>query len=373
MQDHEHEAQLSDYFNCRKSAKKEKKYLQDRDRTKFKKTDLKKYQQTISDKQLEVASKHECQEGRVTSILPQGIMLNYTGKSILAVLKGVLKKERTHAKNLVAVGDKVLFEIVEEGFAIITQVLPRSSFLSRADNLSRRKEQLIAVNIDQVLITASVINPPLKPALIDRYIIAAEKGGMKPVIVINKMDLLEGDESEEIEIERYKISELKKVYREIGIEFCLVSTEKNDGIDRLKAKMINKTSVYSGQSGVGKSSLINATVGLDLRVNPTVERTKKGAHTTTYTSLIPLREGGWCVDTPGIKSFGVWDLKAEEIESYYTEINAIGRECKFQNCTHTHEELCAVKTALEEDKISFIRYDSYISLRSSILEKHQRR
>jgi ribosome biogenesis GTPase len=137
--------------------------------------------------------------------------------------------------------------------------------------------------------------------------------------------------------------------------------------------MQGKTSVFSGQSGVGKSSLINRMTGLDLRVGVTVDRTKKGSHTTSITQLIPLEFGGWCVDTPGIKSFGVWDLEKDEVEGYFPEIHDCGLNCKFPDCTHTHEEDCAVQQAVEEERISFIRFFSYQALMESVKEKHVRR
>jgi len=137
--------------------------------------------------------------------------------------------------------------------------------------------------------------------------------------------------------------------------------------------MKDKASVFSGQSGVGKSSLINAITGSDLRIGEVVERTQKGSHTTTTAQLLPLAFGGWCIDTPGIKSFGVWELKTEEIEKYFTEIHTIGRQCHFPNCTHIHEADCAVLAAVEEEKISVIRYQSYLALIESVSEQHLRR
>lgn len=357
----------------RKEGKKQRKLAMSKDRSKYKKTDQKKYLQSIEKDKDDKMSKQEWLEGRVLSILPQGVVVDWNGEIISCVLKGLLKKEKTRAKNLVAVGDFVLFEKTDPGEGIIAQVKPRRTILSRADNLSRLREQLIAVNIDQVLITLSVVNPPLKPPLIDRYIIATRKGNMEPIIVINKIDLLAKPEDVLVEQELELYEELLRAYEALGITVVSISTANGEGLEKLRAVMKDKASVFSGQSGVGKTSLINAVTGLDLRIGETVERTKKGSHTTTMTHLIPLTFGGWCVDTPGIKSFGVWDLKRDEIEGYFTEIHERGLTCKFPDCTHSHEEDCAVQMAVESGEISPIRYNSYQALMESASEKHVRR
>jgi len=357
----------------RKDGKKERKLALSKDRSKYKKTDAGKYQKSLDKDREAKLSKQDWLEGRVLSIMPQGIIVDCEGKKVSCVLKGLLKKDRTQAKNLVAVGDFVLFEKISLSEGIIAQIKPRHSILSRADNLSRRKEQLIAVNIDQVLITVSVVSPPLKPSLIDRYIIATQKGHMQPVIIINKMDLLKDVENESVVQQLEVYEELIRAYAAINIPVISMSAVNDEGLKELKKVMTGKASVFSGQSGVGKTSLINVVTGLDLRVGDTVERTKKGSHTTTSTQLIPLSFGGWCVDTPGIKSFGVWDLKINEIEGYFTEIHECGAECKFPDCTHIHEEDCAVLQALEAGRLSFIRYESYQSLVSSVTEQHVRR
>lgn len=358
----------------RKAGKAERKKTKASDRSKYKKTDHEKYLRSVEKDRDAKSSKHDWLEGRVLSIMPQGVIVDWQGEIFRCVLKGVLKKERTHAKNLVAVGDFVLFEKTAEVEGIIAQIKPRRTILSRADNLSRRKEQLIAVNIDQVIISVSVVNPPLKTAIIDRYIIAAQKGGMEPLIAINKMDLLEGDEENPlVEEEREHYLEAVKAYEAIGIRVISLSTETGLGIEALKVAMKDKASVFSGPSGVGKSSLINRVTGLSLRIGEVVEKTKKGSHTTTTAQLIPLDEGGWCIDTPGIKSFGVWDIGRGDLDLYFPEIHAFGLQCKFADCTHAEEDDCAVLDALEEGKLSFLRYESYQSLRQSIGEEHVRR
>lgn len=359
----------------RKEGKKERKLALSKDRSKYKKTDQEKYLRSLEEEKKAKLSKSDWLEGRVLSIIPQGIIVEWNGQRISCVLKGLLKKDKTQAKNLVTVGDFVLFEKTTETEGIIAHVKPRKTSLSRADNLSRRKEQLIAANIDQVLITVSVVNPPIKPSLVDRYIIATEKGGMKPVIVVNKIDLLR-DESlppEILEPEKAIYEEFLAGYAIAGLSVISVSTVTGEGLEELKLAMHDKASVFSGQSGVGKSSLINAMTGLDLKIGETVDKTRKGSHTTTTAQLIPLEFGGWCIDTPGIKSFGVWDLKKEEIEGYFSEIHDVGLNCKFPDCTHTHEEQCAVIQALENGEISFVRYESYQALIESVGSEHLRR
>lgn len=361
-----------DFRDRRKERKFERKLASAKDRSKYKKTDHGKYQKSLEKSQESKLDKTNLFEGRVLSIMPQGIIVDYEGQRISCILKGLLKKEKTHAKNLVTVGDFVLFEKVSEGEGIIAHVKPRHSTLSRADNLSRRREQLIAANIDQVLITTSVVDPALKPPLVDRYIIATDKGNMTPIIVVNKIDLLNGS-SEQVEIEKIIYEEFLKAYAQAGVKVIPVSVITGEGLDALRDVMRDKASVFSGQSGVGKSSLINAITGMDLKVGETVDKTKKGAHTTTTTQLIPLEFGGWCIDTPGIKSFGVWNLEKDEIEAYFPEIHECGLQCKFIDCTHTHEENCAVLQAVEEEKISPMRYESYQALIETISDKHLRR
>lgn len=349
----------------RKRGKKQRKQASEGDRSKYKKTDRSKLQKQKKHQAAAFAEQSHLLRGRVLSITPQGIMIDHENQTICCFLKGILKKEKGLLKNLVAVGDIVLFEKVDsEG--IIVHVEPRHSILSRADNLSHRKEQLIATNIDQVLITASVLLPTLKPSLIDRYIIAALKGNMQPVIILNKVDLL--DESSQ---DLYQ--EFIKAHEATGIPVIPVSVKTGEGIEAVKEIMRDKASTFSGQSGVGKTSLINAITGLDLPISPVVDRTSKGSHTTTKATLLRLPFGGWCVDTPGIKSFGVWDLNESDVEPYFSEIHEVGRKCKYQDCSHLNEEDCAVLQAVEKGEISFMRYQSYCQLIDSIRQEHRRR
>lgn len=354
----------------RKATKQMRKQAMMRDRSKFKKTDSDRVDTAALHRNIKL-SKEELKRGRVLSITPEGIVVDCDGELCQGTLRGLLKKEHGRSKNLVTIGDIVLLQ----PNGLIAHVEPRQSVLSRADNLSRRKEQLIAANIDQVIITGSVVLPPLKPPLLDRYIIAAYKGKMAPLVVINKIDLLNDPAIEEAQrqSERGLLEQLVEGYRQSGIPCLLVSSITCEGLEPLRHAMQGKASVLSGQSGVGKSSLINALTGLQLKTGDVVAKTLKGSHTTTTAQLLPLEGGGWCIDTPGIKSFGLWDLKQQEIGTYYSEIAEVGKQCHFSNCTHSHENGCAVMDAVEKGAISILRYQSYLQLMESTATQHKRR
>lgn len=354
----------------RKSGKADRKMASAKDRSQYKKTD----KRQLAKQQKQFVNENQLQRGRVLSIASQGIIVESENEVLTCTLRGSLKKERNQLKNLVTVGDFVLFERSGTNDGLIAHVEPRRTILSRAENLSRRKEQLIAANIDQVMITVSVVSPPLKPSLVDRYIIATQKGGMEPVIVVNKIDLLENSERDPaIAAENELYHDFLKAYQAAGILVISISAETGEGLELLKQEMKDKSSVFSGQSGVGKSSLINVVAGKNLRVGGLVEKTNKGTHTTTTAQLIPLESGGWCIDTPGIKSFGVWDLDREVVEHYFPEIFNCGTNCKFPDCSHLHEAGCAVVSAVEKGEIAWMRYESYQTLMHSLLEGHFRR
>ncbi len=358
-----------EYFSKdRKHARRERRRITEKDRSKFKKSDqdqLKKHTAPIPE---------NLKRGRVLSITPEGVIVDFEGSRVTCGFKGALKKDKGKIKNLVAVGDFVLFEPKDKNEGSIAHVEERRSVLARADNYMRHKQQLIAVNVDQVLITGSVIAPPLKPSLIDRYIIAAEKGSMQPIIVINKIDLLKDPPKNiapsTVEKETQLYEHFLKVYRQLGIPLFPVSTTTGEGIEALKEAMHGKTSVFSGQSGVGKSSLINALMGTSLEVGEIVAKTSKGTHTTSSAHLIPIEGGGFCVDTPGIKSFGLWDLSKQEVQAYFSEIQEMSRKCRFPDCTHHHEPDCAVKIAVESGEISPLRFDSYCALIANLSVTH---
>jgi ribosome biogenesis GTPase len=357
------------YPGHKKTYRKERKRLSAKDRSKFKKTDREKYEKGLREELQKKLSKKELKRGRVLSITSQGALVDVDGNFFICSLRGLLKREKKGMKNLITVGDFVFIEEGEEGEGTIADIEPRKSRLSRRDSLSRRKEQLIAANIDQVLITMSVVSPPLKASLIERYIIATKKGNMNPVVIINKIDLLTPEHKDEKEL----LKECKKALKNEGIPVLPISVLTGVGLDALKDAMKGKASVFSGQSGTGKTSLINAVTGDSFAVGATVKKTKKGSHTTTSAHLIPLQFGGWCIDTPGIKSFGVWDLEPDEIRGYFTDIFSLGYHCKFPDCTHIHEKDCAVIQAVQEGKLSLFRYQAYKNLMETIEEEHKRR
>lgn len=337
--DHEEDFHSQD----RKKWRKERKHAQETDRSKYKKTDQ-------IQKQIEPADPL-LKRGQVVAITGEGSWVDCAGTRYLCSLKGLLKKEMLQSKNILAVGDYVRFN--DEG--AISFIEKRYSFLSRTD-ISGKKEQLIAVNVDQAIIAVSFLNPALKAALVDRYLIAAEKGNLQPIIVINKIDLLDEATPEE----RLRYQQFLASYEPLGFPILSVSTVNKTGLEALKSLLKDKTSVLSGQSGVGKSSLINACYGLNLRTGDLAQKTAKGTHTTTRAQLLPLPGGGYCVDTPGVRSFGIWKLQKEEVVGHFPELRHL--DCKYPDCQHINEPGCGVLKALEQKTISSLRYESYRTL-----------
>ncbi len=311
------------------------------DRSKFKKTDVRsspKPQDSLLPR------------GRVVAMAKEGVWVDAGEERFLASIKGFLKKDKKQVKSLIAVGDFVRFT----KDLSIAHIDERHSFLARTD-ISGKKEQLIAVNIDLAIIVVSVVNPTLKPALVDRYLIAAEKGNIHPIIVVNKIDLLEGKEAEEREYREFLVC-----YEKLGIPIVSISSEKGIGLEALRELLKDKVSVFAGQSGVGKSSLLNACFGFDLKTGGLTQKTAKGTHTTTNAELLKLPTGGYCVDTPGVRSFGVWKLTKEEVFAHFYDLR--GHGCKYPDCLHINEPECGALRALETQTLSSLRYQSYRSL-----------
>jgi ribosome biogenesis GTPase len=249
-------------------------------------------------------------------------------------------------KKGVVVGDRVNVDAYR-----VLSVYPRTTVLVRPDPRNPRNERALAANVDVVVIVASVHSPPLRTGLIDRYLIAAQNGAMLPVIVVNKVDLLQ-DESELNELD---------AYQGIGVPLVLCSTKDGRGLEELRGLLAGKTCVFSGHSGVGKSSLVNALLpGLDLRIGA-VEY--KGRHTTTSSSLHQMPSGTRVVDTPGIREFGLAGVAQRDLRHFFPEFEEYATKCNFNDCTHTHEPVCAVRDA------NLPRYATYVRIYESLSDQ----
>lgn len=268
---------------------------------------------------------------------------------------GVRRVVRTLAReerNVVVAGDHVVITPGQDLTGVIERVEPRRGTLSRQ---TRRGEHLLVANVDQVLIVIAAADPQFKPNLIDRYLISAEMGGIRPIVCVNKVDL----------VDPVRLQPFVGLYSQIGYEMVLVSVARQQGILRLRRLLRNCETVVAGQSGVGKSSLLNAVQpGLKLATGAVTEETRKGRHTTTNATLLELDFGGWVVDTPGVRQFELCDLHRDDIAGYFREFRPYLSSCKFPGCTHSHETGCRVKQAVDHDLIALTRYESYLKLLS---------
>lgn len=263
----------------------------------------------------------------------------------------LLKSLATDQRHVVAVGDRVWYRPEGKREGIIERVEPRYGVLSRT---FRGRQHVLVANIDQLVIVASAAEPRLKPHLIDRFLVTAEHREVDPVICINKVDLVDAAE----------LQVLIGVYAQLGYSVFTTSAVTGRGIARLKELLLNRASVVAGQSGVGKSSLLNAIdPSLELPVQTVSDQTEKGRHTTTTASLIPLASGGFIVDTPGIRQFALWDVIPEEVAGYFPEFRPYVSACRFPDCTHEHESSCAVVAAVDRGWIDERRYGSYLRMR----------
>jgi ribosome biogenesis GTPase len=267
-------------------------------------------------------------------------------------IRRILRTRRIDERHPVTAGDHVRFTIeadregvLKEG--VIESVEPRRGSLTR---VTGKRLHTIAANVDLAIVVSSAGVPPLKPHLIDRYIVAAHSGGIRPVICLNKIDV---DESR-------RLLAVLDVYKNLGYQTLVTSAQTGEGIDQLRRILTDNCSAIAGQSGVGKSSLLNAVdPSLNLRVGEVSEDTFKGRHVTTTATLIKLACGGYVVDTPGIKSFDLSAVPVNEVEMHFVEFAEHIPHCRFPNCTHTHEVDCAVKGAMEAGRINRERYESY--------------
>ena len=274
-------------------------------------------------------------------------------------IKGKLRLKGIKSTNPVAVGDWVYFEVDSHANAKegnITKIEERQNYIVRKSVNLSKQTHIIASNIDQVFLIVTLNNPPTFPAFIDRFLVTAEAYQIPAIILFNKIDTYSKLELEEITL-------LQKTYENIGYSTYLISAIQDEGIEKIKELMQDKVSMFSGHSGVGKSTLVNAiSPSLDLKTAAISKQHQQGMHTTTFAEMFALSNGIKIIDTPGIKGFGVVDMLPEEIGNYFPEFYVRKSNCKFHNCIHVNEPNCAVIESVEKGEIAFSRYSSYTQM-----------
>ena len=283
-----------------------------------------------------------------------------------ARIKGKFKIDvEISSTNPIAVGDKVVMEVEDEKVktAIINEVCNRDNYMVRVSPHNKNQKHIIAANIDLALMIVTIADPRTSTGFIDRFLITAEAYHIKAVIVVNKTDLLKP--KHEMILEQWK-----DIYSGAGYELYPVAAMQPDTLTTLKERIKDRTTLFSGHSGVGKSTLINKLLpGMDLRTHVVSGWSGKGQHTTTFAEMFDLPEGGRIIDTPGVKEFGLIDFQKEELSHYFPEMKPLINDCKFNNCMHTNDPACAVKRAVADGRISEDRYISYLNILESIEKK----
>ena len=288
-----------------------------------------------------------------------------TGKIWNGRTKGVLKLDDITSTNPVAVGDWVEAEPEpdHDHSAIISAILERNNYINRQSPRHKHQHHIVAANLDQTMLVATLKEPRTSQGFIDRFLLAAEMYHVPAIIVFNKCDLFKQKELD-------KFAQWKEMYESVGYPVLLVSAEKNEGIDQLQDLLLNKTTLVSGHSGVGKSSLLNRIIpDMSLKTGEISGWSGKGQHTTTFAEMFDLPGGGRIIDTPGMREFGLVDIEKQELSHYFPEMRGVLNDCQFNNCLHYNEPGCAVKLAVEEGRIPEDRFISYLGILDSIEEK----
>ncbi len=273
-----------------------------------------------------------------------------------AVLRGKIRLKGSTATNPVAVGDRVCYEVEDGGQAVITSILPRRNYIIRKSTNLSRQSHIIAANLDRAFVVCTIDSPEIKLPFLDRILVTCEVYNVPATIVLNKVDLYRETHAQMLEA-------FHSIYESAGYKVMEVSALTSEGIDDLRRECDGSLSLFCGVSGVGKSSLIRAMDdSIDLRIGEISDAHLQGRHTTTFYQIYNLSSGGYIVDTPGLRGFGLVDLKKEEIALYFPEMLKASSSCRFTPCTHTHEPGCAVKEAVENGEISYERYMSYLGM-----------
>ena len=296
--------------------------------------------------------------GIVISVDARGVVVDAGGETVFCRVRGRFYEDLEGRKGPIAPGDRVRILVTAEGEGAIEEIAPRGTRLSRL-SADGESEQVIAANVDRLAIIVSPRNPPLKPGLIDRLVVAAKNQGIEPLIVVNKVDLGRSG----------PVAEIQATYGELHIPVLLTSALEGTGIEEFRAELRGRTTVLLGHSGVGKSSLLNAIdASVRLKTGQVSRTTSKGRHTTTRAVLVPLPFGGYVIDTPGIRAFGLLDVTRADLDIFFAEFEAHIENCHFYDCTHSHEPKCAVRAAMEAGKISRARFAAYLRILETLEE-----
>ena len=278
----------------------------------------------------------------------------HDGETVRCRIRGRLRLKGVRSTNPVVVGDEVACEADEGGDYVIADILPRRNYvIRRASNLSK-ESHIIAANVDQALLMASLRSPETPTEFVDRFLVTCEAYKVPVTILLSKLDLQDAE----------AVAEFRAVYEGAGYRVLEVSVREGRGVEEVRELLAGRTTLVSGNSGVGKSTLIQAIdPSLDIRTGEISESHHKGRHTTTFSTMYPLAGGGAVIDTPGIKGFGLIDIDEAELWHYFPEMMRVAPACRFYNCTHTHEPGCAVTEAMKAGEIAWPRYESYLKIR----------